>query len=146
MMRSLSRQYVAGFFDGEGSVGVYARKDRAEGFHLRTQLVQNNSKDVRMMFGWLIFRFGGHCTGIDDPKRKKFSWQLNSNNAVTFLRWILPYLVLKKDQAKVAIDWQVARPKRFRDRFGRIRSKSKSRLQLDLKVVEILKAMKRVTA
>jgi len=36
MVKKITLQYIAGFFDGEGSVGIYYRQKSKDRFHLRT--------------------------------------------------------------------------------------------------------------
>jgi hypothetical protein len=99
----LRAEYIAGFFDGEGSVGVY-RNGRGT-YHLRTQLTQNVSPLVTELLMGLREEFGGNLSKQRTTHGVKYNWQLNSGKAVTFLATIEPMLLLKKEQANVAIAW-----------------------------------------
>lgn len=136
-----TKQYIAGFFDGEGSIGVYSRNQR--GFHLRTQLTQNKSKNIKQLMEYLLSQYGGNLSeqatlsgGI------KYNWQLNADKAVVFLEEISPFLILKKNQADIAIWWQKQRPARIRNKKGQIVLKKKVDVTLDNNVLKIIKLLK----
>lgn len=95
--------YIAGFFDGEGSVGVY--KNGKGVYHLRTQLVQNVSQASLTLLDNLIKTWGGNGS-IQTTKStgaKKFNWQLNSKKAERFLQDIRPFTRLKSEQIDMAL-------------------------------------------
>ena len=111
----LDARYVAGLFDGEGSLGLY-RHHRGR-FTLRTQLVQNIYPASKLLFDELIAKFGGNAS----PQRslsgkRKFNWQLHAHKAAAFLRWIYPYLRFKREEAMIALDWQMIKPEPTRDK------------------------------
>lgn len=136
----LPKEYIAGFFDGEGSIGVYkAIKHGNERYSLRTQLAQNYSKLSFQIFEQLVGTYGGAISRQD----KKMNWQLGSEAAVKFLIDIEPHLLLKKSQAQIASSWQLQRPKRFRNERGQIQLKSEVDLEFDRKVCELMKLLKK---
>lgn len=95
--------YTAGFFDGEGSVGVY--KNGRGTYHLRTQLVQNVSPESIRLLETLVSKWGGNGS-IQTTKatgKKKYNWQLNARKAAAFLRDILPFSTIKEKQIRVAL-------------------------------------------
>jgi len=142
-MERITLQYIAGFFDGEGSVGIYYRQKTKDRFHLRTQLSQNKDKNIQKMMDYLVDKFGGNLSEqVTLSGRVKYNWQLNSDTAVSFLRKIEPYLIIKKDQAIIATNWQEQRPERIRDNRGRIRVKRKRTVDFDIKVSRLIKALK----
>lgn len=142
-MGKITLQYIAGFFDGEGSIGIYYRQKTKDGFHLRTQLTNNKNKDAQRLMSYLIDRFGGNLSEqVTLSGNIKYNWQLNSDKAVYFLKKIAPYLIFKKDQAIIAINWQEQRPKRIRDKRGRIQVKRTRTVDFDIKVSRLIKALK----
>jgi len=54
--------------------------------------------------------FGGHIRirNFGAPRRTQWDWSVSSNNAITFLKLVYPYLILKKGQADVAFRYQEA--------------------------------------
>ena len=141
-MTHLSNAYLAGFFDGEGCIGIYQSGNK--NFHLRTQLVQSESALVTTMFTELHARFGGNFRGHFSPNgRSKYNLQLNGNEAVNFLEAVLPYLTLKRAQAEVAIAWHKGRPSVTRDAYGRIQSRTTEQITFDAQVADLLRILKR---
>ena len=104
--------YAAGLFDGEGCIGIYKRKmaDCKVGYHYALQVRINMADNI--ILAWLHLHFGGSLIH-DKPRKSNWksmtSWALWANGAVKFLKLILPYLKLKKEQAKIAIEFQEAK-------------------------------------
>lgn len=122
---SPSKPYIAGFFDGEGSIGIYSRKDRKGGYHLRTQLTQNLTPKSLELIEFLQSVYGGNFSPHKTlSMNTNFNWQLNGDKAVVFLEDILPFLVLKEEQALLAIEFQKNRPTINRNRNGEIQAHS----------------------
>lgn len=141
-MTPLSDAYLAGFFDGEGCIGIYQTGNKA--FHLRLQLVQNESRVVTAMFKELQARFGGSFRGHYSANgRSKYNLQLNGDKALHFLEVLLPHFILKRPQAEIAIRWHKARPELTRDVKGRIQSRAPEQQAFDAKVAELLRILKR---
>ncbi len=142
-MDEITLQYIAGFFDGEGSIGVYYRWKDKDRFHLRTQLTNNKNEQAQKLMAYLKSKFGGNVSEqITLSGNIKYNWQLNSYRAAYFLKQIEPYLTFKKDQAIIAINWQEQRPKPIRDKRGRIRARRKWTVDFDVKVSRLIKALK----
>lgn len=143
-MEKITLQYIAGFFDGEGSIGIYYRQRTKDRFHLRTQLTNNKNKNVQKLMDYLMKRFGGNLSEqITSSGNIKYNWQLSSDKAVYFLKKIEPHLIFKQNQAIIAISWQEQRPKPIRDSRGRIQVKRKRTIDFDVKVSRLVKALKR---
>lgn len=104
----ISIEYLAGFFDGEGSVGLYASSS-SKRHSLRVCINQVESDVSRQIFLEILSRFGG---GFSFPKRAKphhrqaISWSVYGDDAVLFLRSIEPHLLLKKGEVQAVLAWQ----------------------------------------
>jgi hypothetical protein len=104
-MDEATRGYLAGFFDGEGSIVICKGKTRLgyQTYRLRittSQVVPEPINLFKKHFGGLIQlrpRVGKH--------RDIFAWEQHSQKAVSTLEELYPYLIVKKQQAKFAIDW-----------------------------------------
>ena len=136
----MSLEYIAGFFDGEGSIGIYPNGRGA--FHLRIQLVQNSkAQEVKDLFSELNNKFGGAVNEHTSSNGNKFyNWQLSSARASSFLKCIIPYLRIKREQALVATEWQDSRPAPTRNANGQYQA---NRHPNDAIVAGRLKQMKR---
>ncbi len=139
----LKVEYIAGFFDGEGSIGIY-RNGRGT-FHLRTQLTQNITPATEDILSELCDRFGGNLSRMRSPlyqRNAAFNWQLNGNRAAAFLREILHSLYIKRDQAEIAIAWQAQHLPPLRDKQGRMTAHPRN-APIDVGAERILKALKK---
>jgi len=67
---------------------------------------------------------------------------LNSAKAVFFLDEILPYLILKREQAQIAVDWQKQKPLPLRDERGRIKPNPIKNLEYDSTICAKIKSLK----
>jgi len=100
--------YAAGIFDGEGSVGIMVVKNGKGYVYHRLQLTITNTNPE--VIQWLFERWGG-C--IHNPRyfakqewRAAHRWTLADGRAMKFLKEILPFLVIKKEQATLGIQFQ----------------------------------------
>ena len=111
--------YLAGIVDGEGTITIgrseYVAHRKAEGsrparqynslgFHVKVSV---KNTDLRLM-KWLKNRFGGEYY---DAKSKNPSWKDSyvwhhaAESKQEFLLAILPYLIIKREQALVALEF-----------------------------------------
>ena len=105
-----SLKYVAGFFDGEGSVCISRskRKDRLVEYVFFVGIGNTYFPVLEFLKG----RFGGSLhLNLSSKKRKAtykpfLQWAISGKKAKRFLEQILPFLIVKKAQAKVGIAFQ----------------------------------------
>lgn len=144
MKNKITKQYIAGFFDGEGSIGIYKRKDRYNGACLRTQLAQTKTRLSTILFEELKKRYGGNIsTDISLSGRVTYNWQLNPKGVPKFLKDISPYLILKKSQAQLGLYWIKNRPKVKRDWHGRVINFTGNEIEFTNKIIRAMKELKR---
>ena len=110
----IDRAYAAGFFDGEGHISIAfstARKCRGYSYDRYTLSVSMSQNDRRPL-DWLSSRFGGNVRHLvakrsyDKGKYSRYDWSLACTNAAEFLRKVRPWLLVKGDQADIAIQFQ----------------------------------------
>lgn len=98
--------YAAGLLDGEGYVGINTAFDRKASktlsYGVRVQITNTNAA----LMTWLLDHFGGHVA--QDKNRRAgwkdaYRWTVNGRNAGQLLSALLPYLVIKREQANVGI-------------------------------------------
>lgn len=106
--------YAAGLFDGDGyiTLGRCHRKSQ-----LRTpcyRLLIGVGNTDRRLTDWFHVRWGGYhqvrerrVTAFKNPPAETgiFEWTIGAQAATRFLWSVLPYLVAKKEQAEIAIDF-----------------------------------------
>ena len=113
-MTSQEAAYLAGFFDGEGCVGAYITNRpasptnrAARGMRLSVSVAQVDRRPLLM----LQEAFGGAVVVSDKGNTRKdgfnrricYVWIVSGPSAQTALRAMLPYLVVKREQAEEAL-------------------------------------------
>jgi len=99
----LSDQYIAGLFDGEGSVSLQCgvRKDRkGHDYHYcypAVRIANSNRRVLELVRG----RFGGtiQTYEIRPPRRQNYSLHMGAGRGRVFLETITPYLIIKRTVA-----------------------------------------------
>ncbi len=98
--------YLAGFFDGEGSVGLYYHKKQNQ-WKARINIAQNDSRHaLRLMSLWAEV-FGGTV-----HKRKHGDLEmsiLRRPSIMAFCKYVGPYTVLKRQQIVIIENWVQSR-------------------------------------
>jgi hypothetical protein len=100
--------YIAGMFDGEGSIILWYRR----GDSARPQLRCTVSNTHFPMLEWVKDRVGtGSVVRHRYPDATGYkeagTWQCYGQNAVALLNQMLPYLIVKRDKAIDAIASQI---------------------------------------
>ena len=116
--------YAAGIMDGEGCIHIRRRK-KYNCFwpHIYDLQVVVSTTDG-ILADWFYERFGGHickCKLRTTSNYPKYQWCIQANQATGFLRKVLPYLLLKKQQAELAIKFQDKKKIRQKHRFKNAR-------------------------
>jgi hypothetical protein len=95
--------YAAGFFDGEGSINI-KNPARKTGYRLVVAAAQTAIEPLE----WLKERWGGSVRIRRKRSRRRpaWEWSATSSLALRFLEHVYPLLIVKKDQAAIAIDFQ----------------------------------------
>lgn len=103
--------YMAAMLDAEGSICLYmSPADAKMPNHCSLQVVIYNTSMKLMK--WLVGNFGGKFytrtkqTGIIKSTKAQYVWHPSgAKNRENFLLGVLPYLVIKKEQAKLALEF-----------------------------------------
>ena len=106
-LRPEEAAYIAGFLDGEGHIGIVRRNYGKAHAYMRpiVQVGQVN----RLPLDWICNRIGQH-SGMErrankHPHRDFYNLRLHAGTARWLLPQILPYLVLKRRQAEVVLEF-----------------------------------------
>ena len=112
----ISKEYIAGYFDGEGCVRLTTSKTGTGGIHV---FITNT---YRPFLIYLKGVYGGNTTTRNKENEKHktcYQWRLsNKKEALVFLIDILPFLNEKREQAEIAIDYCLMSDLRI-NRFSR---------------------------
>lgn len=110
-LSQLEIAYLAGIMDGEGCVSIMKSKplsNTSSPSHILRITIANTNKDL---IDWLGVKMGG-CTRrasrANYPSAWKDSWQwhIEGFKAMEFLCLVEPYLIIKKAQASIGIEFQ----------------------------------------
>lgn len=116
----LNINYVAGIFDGEGSIGIHKRhyESASRGYlytpKLRLGMTGNGIKIVEM----LQKQFGGfnHYRRYSGKNKDLLEWTLQSRkDTLSFLKKIVPLLFIKKEQGLKVIEFYEDGPSKQKD-------------------------------
>jgi hypothetical protein len=143
MLEHDNLKWMAGFFDGEGYVGIqFARRGNFPNPRLAVSVTNTDTRALA------IFRerFGGSTPYGYLPKKnakphhlKVYRWHLDGSKALAFLEVIVPYLVVKKEQVELAIQfWKLP----WRGVSKRGIGRSIEQIKVDLEMADRLKKMK----
>lgn len=111
--------YMAGIIDGEGHIGIYGsfstKLSKHKSHYLRVS-VGNNCEELLRMFQ---DRLGGGLSSETPLKGKIiWRWHIAGDRAEKLLKDILPYLIVKKMQALLGIEFQKTRCNNRKRRNG----------------------------
>jgi hypothetical protein len=128
------KAYLAGIFDGEGTIGYYDFRNR----HESTVMITN--ADPRLM-NWIMDTIGyGNVhtvkKGYTRRKHVVHHWRISNKPRVKeFLEAIYPYLIVKRDQAELLLSlWNLENPGK-----NKITSEVKSRRDQVVNKLKLLK-------
>ena len=100
--------YVAGLFDGEGTVTISCYNASRYGGRRREILMVLLSSTDYSIIDYLRGIFGGSLTitGAHNNHKEIYRWTLSARMAADFIYRILPYLRIKKEHALLGLEWQ----------------------------------------
>lgn len=106
MLTEAEKAYAAGLFDGEGSI-IIDKPRRGKGHALMVQLGMREPAAV----AWLQERWPGSLRPYAHRLKERdvftfWHWRRSTSSAAAFLYDILPYLLVKREQAQIAIEFQ----------------------------------------
>ena len=107
--------YCAGILDGEGTIAITRNPPRkptqySPSFGLVVSVA--NTDNALILF--LSSLWGGHtlvCCKPKGNKRAAYRWSLGGNQAVRFLKAVLPFLIIKRAEAELGIEFQSSKRK-----------------------------------
>ena len=95
--------YLAGLIDGEGTISCSVNKTAKNVLALQKQLSIFNTN--LLLVSWITSRFGGkvHSRVRSEKWKEEHQVKWSATEAVVILELVLPYLVIKKEQAEIFI-------------------------------------------
>jgi hypothetical protein len=106
-MDELTKAYMAGILDGEGSIGIYiSRSGDMYCSHMLQITVKMSTPEPVDLFSE-VYGAKAHWGGIRKNSKPCKTVILRSHRAMTCLQDLLPYLRVKRKQAQIGIDFQL---------------------------------------
>jgi len=101
--------YAAGIIDGDGCIGIYKNKAKSCISGYRYCLSIRVGMSDQLVPLWLKLTFGGSLSSgcnLGWGNLTMHKWALGSNQALDFLKQVLPYLKTKAKHAELAVQFQ----------------------------------------
>jgi hypothetical protein len=97
--------WAAGFFDGEGCIMISIHKPRGNcQLCVRaSQIMKEPLEKMQELFGGTIYRH----------KQDAYQWQVATQMAANMLKRVQPWLIVKRSQCDLALEFQSRRHERF---------------------------------
>jgi hypothetical protein len=115
----ISLQYLAGFFDGEGSLMILhksARSYQTAHIQIEAHLTNNNLKLLKSIQKQL----GGKLVTLKNKHRNIYRLRWLKKEAIQqLLNQLYPFLILKRPNAKLMLEYITARPAHKRSRLSK---------------------------
>jgi hypothetical protein len=115
LMSKLTASYIAGYLDGEGYFGItknrYNHKRKTKGYFYRA-IIKATSIDPEII-NWLQESFGGwkNKRKFEGNQKDAYTWEFCGTGLIPFIRKIVPYLKIKKEQAQTILKAQKLKEK-----------------------------------
>lgn len=107
------RAYLAGFVDGEGCITIVRSSGQARckiGYSIRVDVGQKDGKLMDLLYGL----YSGHISNeVKDNKYYHYRWTVYGKSAYKFLHDIEPFLIIKREQARLTMEFFNRQTKRI---------------------------------
>ena len=98
--------WAAGFLDGEGCIGIHFQKS-TQTHYIKVTAPQAEPKSLQILQGLFGGTFRVKAYKLEKPNhRRMYIWEVAARQAYEMLLIIEPFLVVKREQAELAIKFQ----------------------------------------
>ena len=93
--------YLAGILDGEGGININYSGPTRDCYRMRVYVVNTDLRLIK----WLKSKFGGYIyrRKTKEGYKTKWEWYHYDDKSTELLKECMPYLIVKKEQAELAI-------------------------------------------
>ena len=108
-MINFTIEWLAGFFDGEGSIGIYLRntnKQKTKKYYVLVISLAQSGLIGEKICKTLQSIYGGSVYCQQSVNKPQWKWNISANKAADFLYVIKPYLINKKEEAELGFLFQ----------------------------------------
>jgi len=106
------KAYLAGLIDGDGSICL--NKEKRRYYRLNVEVSSRNKDHLE----YIQRIFGGYIVESMKNGAKLYVWMCRGRQAEAVLRAIAPYLILKKKQAEIALEYRDMFRNKGKNRFN----------------------------
>lgn len=115
--------YLAGFFDGEGHITIERTSSQKQGVPGSSQMLRIGACNTDPRPVELLYRTLGGSLRVTTPKgipksggeyATQYIWRLKSSEAKECLKALLPFLIVKRERADLAIAFEELRQHHFK--------------------------------
>lgn len=108
--------YIAGLIDGEGCISIHIGQDKRGRKRRFDVWINISNTDVRML-AWLKATVGAGDIHVASKRvnprwNTAYGWRVTGRYAADLLRLVKDYLVIKTDQAEIALEFQTLKTTR----------------------------------
>ena len=129
------KSYIAGIMDGEGSIGFQRTKDNKGNNHIYPRVYVCNTHKPLLLFIKKLYNGNFHIQSASSSKKMKkelYRLSFNLKDMTKILKDIKPFLLIKRKQANLCLEFINTTRKIKRNKFGQI-------IKLDNKIVKFRK-------
>jgi hypothetical protein len=99
-LKDTEKAYIAGLFDGEGTIGIWPNSERKYGCRVA---IYNTHKEV---MDWLSMKMGGAVDVQSKDKRPCYRWQISHRQSIrVFIKAVQPYTIIKAAQLRLMLEF-----------------------------------------
>lgn len=106
-MNSLDKvKVLAGLIVGEGWIGMTKAMPKGRSISPIYAVVMTITNTNTKLISWLIENFGGNFYSMKnqtDKHKEGYTWKISNNQLCPILKQVLPYLIIKDEQAKIVM-------------------------------------------
>jgi len=100
--------YLSGILDGEGWFSIQRTRRTTNELNVSYMPVIGVANTNIKLMNWLVEKFGGKIITLKyNPKgfgiKQRYEWRLNSTETRKLMPQVIPFLLLKKEQAKLLL-------------------------------------------
>ena len=103
--------YTAGLFDGEGCVDIYKATTSKASKNISLMLRVNIAQKDGQVMNFLQDNFGGYVAVDKHNGHYIHRWEVRSQKAKEFLSLIYPFVIIKREQIKIALEFETMKGK-----------------------------------
>lgn len=143
-MKVADLAYTAGIIDGEGCIFIRKSSSRSCSAGYQYSLGIHVVNTDKVLVDWLRLNHGGntYCNSRTKAGNKVWLWRIHAKQASEFLEAVSPFLLLKRNQAKIGIEFQAN--KHVTGYYNARRAKTTDEQGKDVGYFKLMKDMHRV--